>query len=195
MVQTLLGVLALACVGVTTSFNPLLGDNTWTRRLRGVQPAAVQPRKTRVCIPLRMQDASPDDVRLRLENAFRVDLTGSDAEMCELEKLDAARGAAATAELLKQLPLWTHPRVDMAGSPVTLPGLQTLISVQEPQHHSMFNELLAGCGPYFFGAIVLEDDQQQELVLCLSLPFPLPVPSFLFPSCLPNHSSGCRPCG
>ena len=169
MARVLRGLVALACVVATTSFNPFLGGVARTRRLRGA-PAGVQTRKTSVRIPLRMLDESSDDVRLRLENAFRVDLTGRDTEwqappeeMCENEESDAARGAAVTLGLLKQLPIWTHPRVDMAGSPVTLPGLQTLISVREPHHQRMFNELLAGCGPHFFGAIVLED-QQQELV-------------------------------
>jgi hypothetical protein len=84
-------------------------------------------------------------------------------EMCELDALGSARGASATVGLLKRLPVWTGVPIDRAGSQVVmLPGLQAWFSVQEPQHSQLFNELLAGCGPRLFGAIVLEDQQEES---------------------------------
>jgi ATP-dependent Lon protease len=83
-------------------------------------------------------------------------------EMCELDALGSARGASATVGLLKRLPVWTGVRIERAGSQVMLPGLQAWFSVQKPQHSQLFSELLAGCGPHLFGAIVLEDQQEES---------------------------------
>ena len=62
MARVLRGLVALACVVATTSFNPFLGGVARTRRLRGA-PAGVQTRKTSVRIPLRLLDESSADVR------------------------------------------------------------------------------------------------------------------------------------
>ena len=49
----------------------------------------------------------------------------------------------------------------MTKGEVMLPGLQTILVTQDPRQVYMFEELVARCAPHFFGAVLLEDHQEE----------------------------------
>ena len=174
----LLCVLVMSSIAVTAPFMtiPMPDKGVFAGNMR--QRLAVEScslirqvvQRSRMPAVLCMQDAS-DEVRERLENAYRSSLGSSEPEPRAV--FGVADEASRAMDLLGQLPIWTSTRMQAAesdrdGRDVMLPGLQTLLSVQDPRHLQMFERLLAGSGPYLFGAVMLEDRQEEQVFAILA---------------------------
>jgi len=103
-----------------------------------------------------MQDAYNED-RRRLEIAYRASLSVS--QQLDISDVSIGREASIPASRLEQLPIWTGTANTIE---VMLPGQQTWLHVEEPRHCQLFEELLDRGEPHIFGAIVLEDNQEES---------------------------------
>ena len=161
MKSVLRGLVFLLAVTQSAPWSHTLTSNggcvSTARSARHLRAARSQPRPLFHPASIRMQGrGSMDAERRRLENLYRTSFGG---------RTDAA---AAGAGRLKQLPLWSassaasQRRSD--GGQMMLPGVQTILTVQEPRHCRMFEELVARDGPRLFGAVVC-DGGKAELEL------------------------------
>ena len=98
--------------------------------------------------------------------------------LCEIadDAMDSPPLSATVSGRLQKLPIWTAS-VQASGlssrqsgsaelmtkGEVMLPGLQTVLAIQDRIHVYMFEELVARCAPHLFGAVLLEDQEEVHL--------------------------------
>jgi Lon protease-like protein len=92
------------------------------------------------------------------------------------DAMDSPPLSATVSGRLQKLPIWTAS-VQASGlssrqsgsaelmtkGEVMLPGLQTVLAIQDRRHVYMFEELVARCAPHLFGAVLLEDQEEVHL--------------------------------
>lgn len=113
---------------------------------------------------LMMHDDADED-RRRLEIAYRASLGNSAPQ--QLDFVHDKRANIIEAGRLEQLPIWACGGAMADGSKepvhaVMLPGQQTLLEVPIFRC-KMFEQLLNSCEPHLFGAIVLENKQEESV--------------------------------
>ena len=138
-----------------------------------------------------MQASGADEDRRRLEMAYRASVGDSEhfhlfsfqpppSNLCEVadDAMDSPPLSATVSGRLQKLPIWTasgqasglNMSSRQSGSAelmtkgeVMLPGLQTVLAIQDRRHVHMFEELVARCAPHLFGAVLLEDQEEVHL--------------------------------